>query len=276
MKKLPLIILNLLLIHPFCNGQSFANINGEQIHYEIKGAGEPWIVLVTGIGRDLNDTDSIFEDLADVTTVLRYSRAGLGKSSWNNPRSDFDQTVNELNDLINELNVPTGFILSGHSYGGLIIRSYTSKNSAKVGGLISLDPNFEDYFQVLEPLNPNTREIINSLIKDFKTENPNRANGSELEASFKIWNSPDRWDDWFNYPTTIPHYLISSLKVTGSQLKGTKEMAKARYDAQLRTVMNADTHLIFGTIDSGHSVHSDQTEMVIDIFKMMIRTVKNR
>ena len=230
--------------------------------------------MVTGIGRDLNDLDSIYDDLSKETTVLRYSRAGLGKSTFNNKRADFDETVDELTKLIEQLNVPDPFILSGHSYGGLIMRSYTTQNASRVAGLMSLDPNFEDYFEVLESLNPRTRDVIKSLLDDFKRDLPDHANGSELEATIEVWNSPEKWNEWFDCPSAIPHFLISSLKVTNSQLKGTQALVDARYKAQLRTVMNSEVYMVLGLMDAGHSVYSDQPQLVIDAFKMLINTVK--
>ena len=273
MKKL---FLFLFLFYTFTinYGQDFITINEEKIHYEIKGTGEPWIIMVTGIGRDLNDLDSIYNDLSKETTVLRYSRAGLGKSTFNNKGADFDETVDELTKLIEKLNGPDPFILSGHSYGGLIIRSYTTQNTSRVAGLMSLDPNFEDYFEVLEPLNPRTRDIIKSLLDDFIRDFPDSANGSELEATIEVWNSPEKWNEWFDCPSTVPHFLISSLKVTNSQLKGTQALVDARYKAQQRTVKNSEVHMVLGLTDTGHSVYSDQPQLVIDAFKMLINAVK--
>lgn len=270
------LILILLLIHGLvnCHSQDFVTIKNENIHFEIKGSGEPWIVLVTGIGRAMNDLDSIYYELSTKSTVLRYSRAGLGKSSFNNRKADFDETIDELSKLIDKLNVPEPFILSGHSYGGLIIRAYAKQNPIKVAGLISLDPNFENYFEVLEPLNPKTREIVASLLDNLYNDFPDRGNGYELEATIKIWNSPKRWNDWFNYPSTIPHFLISSLKITDSQLRGTKEMVDARYQAQQRTIENSKTRMQLGITDAGHSVYSDQPQLVVDAFSMLLNVIK--
>ena len=273
MKKLTSILV-FIVGYINCHSQDFVMINKEKIHYEIKGSGEPWIVLVTGLGMELNEFDSIFYDLSKETTVLRYSRAGNGRSSYNNKRDDFDETVNELELLINELNVPEPFILSGHSYGGLIIRAYAKHNSSKVAGLLSLDPSFEDYYGVLEPFEPEARNIIQSLLKTFYKEFPNRATPHELEAVNMVWNSPERWDEWFSYPSSIPHFLISSLKITDSQLRGTKEIVDARFKAQTKIILNSNINMQIGIVDAGHWVHSDQPQIVIDAFKMLINIIK--
>ena len=65
-----------------CYSQDYVTIENKEIHYEIKGSGEPWIVLVNGSGLDLHSLDTIFEDLSKETTVLRYSRAGLCQSTF--------------------------------------------------------------------------------------------------------------------------------------------------------------------------------------------------
>ena len=274
--KMKVTSITLLLICCNCYSQDFVTIKKEDIHYQIKGSGEPWIVLVTGLGMELNEFDSIYDDLSKGTTVLRYSRAGNGKSSYNHKRTDFDETVNELEILINELNVPEPFILSGHSYGGLIIRSYAKRNPLKVAGLLSLDPSFEDYYDVLEPLNPRAREIIQSLLTEFYKDFPDRATPHELEAVNKVWTAPDRWKDWFHYPSTIPHFLISSLKITNSQLRGTKEMVEARYNAQTKTIMNSKINMQIGLVEAGHWVHSDQPQITIDAFRMLINSIKGK
>jgi hypothetical protein len=142
--------------------------------------------------------------------------------------------------------------------------------------LLSLDPTFEDYFNVLESYNPNVRIIIQTLLNDWSKEFPQRASPFELEAAIDVWESPENWEKWFNYPQSIPHFLISSLKVTESQLRGNKEIVDARYRAQQRTIKNSDTKMQIGLIDAGHWVHSDQPQLTMDTFRMLINLVRNR
>ena len=73
--KSPILLLAVAttVIAPLCSAQDFVTVDGNAIHYEIKGSGEPWIVLVTGNGLALNSLDP------DV--VLGALRAHLGAGS---------------------------------------------------------------------------------------------------------------------------------------------------------------------------------------------------
>ena len=109
--------------------QDYITIDGNEINYEIKGSGEPWIILVNGSGLDMQSLDTIYEDLSKITTVFRYSRSGLGNSTFASKKKGFDIMLNELEILIKELGVPDPFILGGHSFGGLIVKAFAGKQT---------------------------------------------------------------------------------------------------------------------------------------------------
>ncbi|VAV85272.1 hypothetical protein MNBD_BACTEROID02-1577 [hydrothermal vent metagenome] len=255
-----------------CFAQDFVIVEQDSIEYEIKGSGEPWIVLVSGVGSSLSAYNSVFDSLSQYTTVVRYSRAGLGKSSYNINRKHFDEMVGELEALIDILKVPNHFILGGHSYGGLFIRAYAAKNPTKVDGLLSIDPTFEDYFTVLEPFKPNARQIERS---EFTARfNQFTARNDEVKSLFEVWNSPEKWKNWFSYPSNIPHFVLTSLKIEASPLRGSKEIMKARYEAQNRTIINSDINMQIGVSNARHYLQVDRPELTIDAFKMLINLIK--
>jgi pimeloyl-ACP methyl ester carboxylesterase len=255
-----------------CYAQDFVIVEQDSIEYEIKGSGEPWIVLVSGVGSSLSAYNSIFDSLSQYTTVVRFSRAGLGKSSYNINRKHFNGMVEELEALIDILKVPNHFILGGHSYGGLFIRAYAAKNPTKVAGLLSIDPTFEDYFTVLEPFEPNARQIERS---EFTARfNQFTARNDEVESLFEVWNSPEKWKNWFNYPSSIPHFVLTSLKIETSPLRGSKEIMKARYEAQNRTIINSDINMQIGVSNARHYLQTDRPELTIDAFKMLINLIR--
>ena len=57
-------------VAPLGSSEDFVTVDGNEIHYEIKGSGTPWIVLVTGNGLGLNSLDPIFDDLSEVNVAL--------------------------------------------------------------------------------------------------------------------------------------------------------------------------------------------------------------
>jgi len=273
-KSISILALTLSLISLY--SQDFVTIENNEIHYEIMGSGEPWIVLVTGSGLPLNSLDTIFEALSKETTVLRYSRAGLGKSTYRNMGKDFDAMVNELQILIKEFAVPEPFILGGHSFGGLITKAFTAKNPSKVAGLLSMDPAFEDNWEVLEPFDPGIRSKYQNPLEYFLKTYPDRAATHEFESMVKVYNSPEITEAWFDYPSSIPHFVITSLKTSdapNSPGRGSNEIMIARAEAQYRSIANSNIHMQVRIIDAGHEIYKDQPQLVIDSFKMLINLV---
>jgi|GEM_PF-6458619 len=55
------------------------NINGIKIYYEIKGKGEP-IVLIGGLSADLTAFETIADDLAGNFMVLSFDNHGAGRA----------------------------------------------------------------------------------------------------------------------------------------------------------------------------------------------------
>jgi len=275
------IITGLLFVINICGNtgfcQDFVTINNNEIHYELKGSGEPWIIMVTGSGLDMSSLDPIFEDLSKETTVLRYSRAGLGNSTFDNKGKDFDDLVDELRLLIDEFGISEPFILGGHSFGGLITKAFAKKYPSRVAGLLSMDPAFEENYEVLEPLDPNIRTSMENPLKYFLETYPDRAATHEFASIVKVYYSPERWDEWFSYPSTIPHFVITSLKTdTRPNAPGrwSEELMQARAEAQQRVITRSNINMQVRVDDAGHEIYDDQPQLVVDSFKMLLNLVK--
>jgi hypothetical protein len=89
--------------------------------------------------------------------------------------------------------------------------------------LLSIDPTFEDYFTVLEPFEPNARKIERSEFEAWFNQYPTKKD--EVASLFEVWNSPEKWENWFSYPSYIPHFVLTSLKIEASPLSGSNEIA---------------------------------------------------
>lgn len=282
MRKVDLVVITVLVFTffipgDFCYSSDFISIEGNEINYEIRGSGEPWIILVNGSGLDMSSLDPIFEELSRESTVVRYSRAGLGKSSYTNKGKDFEDIVNELQLLIQELRVPEPFILGGHSFGGLMVKAFATKNPSKVAGLLSIDPAFEENWKVLTPHDPEIRKKMQGPLDYFWKSRPDNPATHEFQSFMTVYDSPERWEEWFDYPSTIPHFIITSLKTSdapNSPGRGSREIMLARAEVHDRVAAKSDVHIQIRTADAGHEVYKDQPQLVIDAFKMLINLVK--
>lgn len=253
------------------SSDNFIDINGEKIHYEIKGTKGPWIILVHGVASGEWAFNPIYEPISRYARVVRYTRSGLGDSSYKSKNKSFDSIVDELASFIKKLDIKGSMILAGHSYGGLIIRSYTNRYQPNVKGLMFLDTTFEDYFPVLEPLLPNARVIERDDYESNYTAKTSQAKKDEIESMFKVWNSPQRWNYWFKPLPPVVTTVITSLKIADTPIRGTKEIMQARYEVQSKLLKNASVATHIGLQGAGHYVQRDNPEIVIEAFKTLIK-----
>jgi pimeloyl-ACP methyl ester carboxylesterase len=111
-----------------------------RLHLNQQGTGEPVVILEAGIAGSSLGWAVVQEKLAAFTTVCSYDRAGLG---WSDncalPRSA-TQLAAELHTLLDRAEVVGPYVLVGHSFGGLLIRSYSHSFPGQVAGLVMLDP----------------------------------------------------------------------------------------------------------------------------------------
>lgn len=247
-------------------GTSLLGAGPETVEVEICGGGAPWIVCVAGVGGSLHSFDPLHPELCERGTVLRYSRAGHDSSSYSQGPKDFETILGELEAVVAAAGVPDGFVLVGHSFGGLIIRAFAARHPEKVSGLLSIDPTFEDYLQVLEPLVPGARQLERAGLGGSQR----RALVDEYEALFGVWDSPTLWEGWFAYPAKIPHVVLTSTRVGSHPLRGTPAIMQARLEAQARTISRSSLAIQIPTAEAGHGVHHQQPGLTLEALDRLL------
>lgn len=100
----------------------------------------PVVVLESGAGSTLDNWDSVFSALAAFAPVLAYERAGTGESEWDGLPPTPERAVSQLHALLTQLEVPPPYILVGHSWGAVLIRSFAGRYPQEVAGLVYIDP----------------------------------------------------------------------------------------------------------------------------------------
>jgi pimeloyl-ACP methyl ester carboxylesterase len=123
----------------------YYDVLGRQLLLHRSGSGSPAVVFLPGGGAVGLDYLNVQERAAELTTSILYDRAGTGFSdSVELPRTAA-QVTNELRELLRAADVPTPYLLVGHSLGGLYARHYTQRFPDEVAALLLLDPAHEDY-----------------------------------------------------------------------------------------------------------------------------------
>ena len=238
---------------------SLLEVGAEAVEVEIVGNGKPWIVCVAGVGGSLHSFDPIHKELCARGSVLRYSRAGHDSSTYSTRPKNFATILAELEAVIDAAGIPDGFVLLGHSFGGLIIRAFATRHPGRVAGLLSIDPTFEDYLKVLEPLVPGARQLERA---GFEGSNQ-QAFVDEYEALFGVWDAPNRWQGWFSYPASVPHIVLTSTRIGNHPMRGSAAVMQARLEAQARTIARSSLAIQIPTAKSGHGIHHQEPELTL-------------
>jgi len=98
------------------------NVNGIKICYEIKGEGEP-VLLVHGFSDRKEHWRAQFGDLSEHFKVIRFDTRGAGKSDRPDGVYTMELLADDINSLLDYLKIKKTHII-GHSLGGMIVQNF--------------------------------------------------------------------------------------------------------------------------------------------------------
>lgn len=110
-----------------------------RLHLECTGSRGPTVILEPGGGGSAASMGLIAAAVARDSRVCVYDRAGRG---WSDPAArppDGVQIATDLHRLLARAHVPGPYVLAGHSFGGLYVRTYAAKYPEEVAGLVLID-----------------------------------------------------------------------------------------------------------------------------------------
>jgi len=122
-----------------------------RLHLECTGSRGPTVILEPGAGGSAASGELIAPAVAGDTRVCVYDRAGRG---WSDPAAsppDGAQVATDLHRLLDRANVPGPYVLAGHSFGGLYVRTYAGKYPEEVAGLVLVDSTAANNKPVSQP-----------------------------------------------------------------------------------------------------------------------------
>lgn len=123
----------------------YYDVGGRRLLLHRSGSGSPAVVLLPGGGTVGLDYVNVQERAAELTTSVLYDRAGTGWSERVELPRTSAQVTDGLRELLRTADVPSPYLLVGHSLGGLYARHYAQRFPDEVAGLLLLDPAHEDY-----------------------------------------------------------------------------------------------------------------------------------
>ena len=251
------------------------NMSGYRLDVVREGSGSPAIILVAGLGNALDSWSQISPAAAEISTVVAYSRAGLGRSDPSPHEYTARAAVAELHALLNHLELKPPYVLVGASYGGILVRLYTSLYPTEVAGLVLVDASHEQQVQrwgKLDSTYPATfQSFFEARLKTLKG-----AEAGETRESMRIQAAGGV--EGMKPVPDVPIAVLTSMKVDPSaqyvnDTEAGHEAWRAMHDEWVRQSHNGE-HIV--TARSGHHIQDDEPQLVIDAIRFVVDRVRTQ
>jgi pimeloyl-ACP methyl ester carboxylesterase len=118
------------------------DIGVAQLEAVVAGDGPVAVVFESGLGTTLESWDAVASSLAVRTRTVCYNRRRAAASGTVAPRTSGDM-VSDLRALLAGLAVGPPYVLVGHSWGGVVARTFAHAYPADVAGLVLVDATHE-------------------------------------------------------------------------------------------------------------------------------------
>jgi pimeloyl-ACP methyl ester carboxylesterase len=251
----------------------------------------------------------VVEEVGKFAKVVVYDRAGYGWSdSGMQPRTN-GTAVEELHQLLQATGISGPYLLVGHSYGGINARIYAHRYPNHICGIVLVDATHEDeltdrfpqehirgqllgrkLFKILAVLGK--FGLVRLMMKwnsDFKrlvSVFPNpvqkqlRATAALSKTAITVASEFAHLDEGYAQVRAVkslgklPLTVIKSGKVDHLEKMTESVSAKikqALYDVALDMKNLSEQGVLIVAENSGHNVHVEQPEIVVDAIRQMIK-----
>lgn len=251
------------------------DVGGYHLDVMRAGSGTPAVVLVGGLGNALDTFTPITPSIARFSTVVAYSRGGLGRSEPGPSHHTAKDSVIELRALLTRLDLKPPYVLVGASYGGIIARLYTSLYRNEVAGLVFVDSSHEQQVQRYGQLDPKYPEQFRVSFAE-KIRNDKGAEADEDRESLRIQNAGAV--EGMKPLPDIPIAVLTSMKVNPNpqyvnQTARGYQAWRAMHEEWFRRSSNG-LHIV--TARSGHHIQEDEPQLVIEAIKFVLDQVRTQ
>jgi pimeloyl-ACP methyl ester carboxylesterase len=275
------------------------DIGGRSLYLECHGEGSPTVILVAGYrasGRfwsdDLLHPDAprqmVLPAVAETTRVCTYDRPGtvasIGEDDFVSrsdaiaqPRTSMD-VVTELHALLQAAEVPGPYVLAGHSMGGFFARLFAATYPDEVVGLVLVDAYSE---QAETLMTPEQWEAMGQLSREQGSDTvvPIPGYGDLETIGFGADNAVVREAVAASPLPPMPLAVLAHGKpiivldeTQGFTTAEWEALQQASYE-NLATLVPQARFTVAS--ESGHDIHQDQPELVIEAIRQVVAGVRN-
>lgn len=249
------------------------DVGGRRLHIHCSGAaGGPTVVLEAGFGNSSSTWNRVQPEVAKFARVCSYDRAGLGGSDPAPAPRTVVAFTEDLHALLVNGKVPGPYVLVGHSLGGILARLYATYYPAEVAGMVLVDSAHEDEpDRGLALIPPDT---LKQMLKGARPED-------------LVVRSPDESLDHcslrglmnaLNWRGDIPLVVLTQGLPYRPEDYSNPSLAPKYYQLHLEMQRDLVSRSPRGrqvvAEKSGHFIHQDQPELVVNAIRQVLEEVK--
>ena len=120
-----------------------------RLHISCQGEGSPTVIVDAGNGDFSLTWGLVQPEVAHLTRICVYDRAGYGWSEPSPAPRTAQQMAMELHTLLHNAEIEGPYTLVGHSLGGLSMRMYASLYPEDVVGMVLVNSTPEDFLTLI-------------------------------------------------------------------------------------------------------------------------------
>ena len=238
---------------PKCGIKKFKKYQMQYCLYEGPG---PLLVLEAPLGDGLTVwPDYFLNELNKFSTILVYSRIGIGKSYFYQKKVQDIITAKmvseHLHNLLNRLHINKPMVFIAHSIGGIYVQYFIRNYPQGIAGLVLIDADSSFEPKVNSP---------------FQSKTPGKKGSIEYLESMGFNQSMDEVNDSPHFPN-IPLLIITATN------HGSPVLIEEQWDKLQKGMLKQSNQgkqvIAYG---SGHYVYIDKPDLVIREIHDFIKT----
>lgn len=258
------------------------DIGGRSLDLSIRGIGLPTVLIESGMGvPGAEDTTwrTVIDEIAKTNRVCIYSRAGLGRSdpAPDLPRISLD-VASDLKALLDQADIPGPYLLVGHSYGGIHIRTFASEYPNDVLGMVLIDATHPDqeekWLASLPSQTPDEPESVRRARGFLSRRALATANPEQIDTKVSgamLQDSPDMGakpvvilshSASFRLDPTLPDHVSLRIESVSQELQ--RDFLKISSNSTLKK-----------SVSGGHNLHAEDPELVVQGIRQALQSVVN-
>ena len=277
---------------------SLISVGTHRMHIFCQGKGDSTVVVDTGLGAISLEWSHIQKAIAKHTRICLYDRAGYGHSEPGPLPRTSSYIVDELYKLLTQAKIKGPYILVGHSFGGYTMQLFASRYPQLTAGVVLVDSSHMNQYSrfFAPPINVKTAPTNNlgrlSIVSfAMPSLHPNLPEDVRDEVMMLMLRQPMRYAmayEFYNFRQSanevkhggkfpdIPLIVLTRGKrVYPESQKGDlmKELWM-QLQSELAELSHYSAHII--AKKSGHYIHLDQPQLVIDAILMIVDVVEKQ